>query len=391
VIAGNRFGADERIHRCKMTDMLLTTGSKVIIPATYYGALLVVVSILSSANIASAYADADWVSRSTAPGVVMATRFDTAAEVYDFVHPDATADHVVWDQGNKVSGNGSMRMNILKTDSTGSGSWVRYLADDHREFKTGDTFYVQFRQYFPEYLVSHVFAGVRWGGPYGGGWKQAIISNKRASNQLFEVVLQNTEQRGLVQGYNRTSDGSYLGWDDAIRTPCWSADFVYQNQIDRGGPENTCLESRRKRGGLYSYGSYTGLPDPETGAFTYYTDEWLTFLVKISPGTFGGSPDVTDTNIQIRASRDGDSDYTFLIDQIVNLGAEIDYSGTPYYFDAIWLLPYHTDRVPDPTSKDTYTLYDEVIVSTEFIPAPGTAVTPPDTTPPAAPTNLQAQ
>lgn len=322
---------------------------------------------------ATADADSDWMARSTGPGVVMATGFDTAAEVEEDTFPDSTADHVSWEQSNMASGNGSLRMDILKTDSTSSGSWVRYLADDEREFGPNETFYVQFRQYLPRYFATHVFSGNQFGGPHGGGWKQMIISNKRGSNQLFEVVLQNTSHRGLVQGYSRNSEGGYLGWEDSISTPCSGADFVYQNQIDRGFGTDTCLDARRTYGGLYSYGANTGVPDPETGAFIYYPDEWLTFLVKVSPGTFGGGPSVKDSNIQVWAARESDTSYTFLVDKMVNLGRATDSSGTPYYFDAVWLLPYHTEKTADPTAENTYTLYDELIVSTSFIPAPNSA------------------
>jgi len=335
-------------------------------------------------------ADADWAVRSSAPGVLMATRFDTIAEVQQGTFPDSTADHVIWDQSNKASGGGSLRMDILKTDSTSSGSWVRYLSDDQREFGPNQTFYVQFRQYVPAYLASHVFSGNQFGGSYGGGWKQAIISNNRGSNQLFEVVLQNTSQRGLVQGYNRNSNGDYSGWEESISTPCSSSDFVFQNRIDGGGPETTCLESRRKRGGLYSYGANTGSPDPETAAFSFYPDEWLTFLVKISPGTFGAGSSIRDTNIQVWATRETDTDYTMLIDKMVNLGAEADSSGSRYYFDAIWLLPYHTNRTPDLSRSDTFTLYDEVIVSTQFIAAPSASGTNSGVRP-EAPSSLLAQ
>ena len=319
---------------------------------------------ISLASPTTSYADpdADWQARSTGPGVVMATRFDTLSEVTDDTFPDSTADHVSWEQGNKASGNGSLRMDILKTDGSASGSWVRYLADNQREFGTNETFYVQYRQYFPQYFATHTFSG--------GGWKQSIISNHRGSNQLFEVVLQNTKMRGLVQGYNRNSQGTYAGWDEGIATPCSHVDFVYQNQIDRGFGVDTCLNARRSLGGLYSYGSNTGVPDPETGAFIYYPDEWLTFMVKVTPGTFGGGSSLRDTNIQIWAAREDDSDFTLLIDRMVNLGRGAEPDGDLFYFDSLWLLPYNTSRTPDPNRQDTYTLYDEVIVSTQFIPAP---------------------
>jgi hypothetical protein len=341
---------------------------------------VVVTAVLLCSRQLLADPSTDWVARSTAPGVVMAVGFDTQSEVSTYTWPDSTANHVSWEQGMKASGNGSMRMNILKTDAAGSGSWMHYLANDQREFKTGNTFYVQFRQYFPQYYANHSFKGTS--STYANGWKQAIISNHRGSNQLFEVVLQNTNHRSLVQGYNRNSDGSYLGWETNANTKCSSSDFVYQNKIDRGGVENTCLDSRRKRGGLYSYGNNKNGPDPETGAFIFYPDEWLTFLVKISPGTFGGGTSKTDTNIQVWAARASATSYTLLNDVMVNLGAE---SG--YFFDAIWLLPYNTERAADPTRSDTFTLYDELIVSTNFIQPPNSG----DALAPRPPTSLAAQ
>jgi hypothetical protein len=338
------------------------------------------VAVLGQSGIAMADAAADWTARSTAPGVVMAMGFDTSADVSTYTFPDSTANHVSWEQAIKASGNGSLRMNILKTDSAGSGSWVHHLANDQREFGTGNTFYVQFRQYFPTYFATHPFSGAQFGGPYAGGWKQMIISNMRGSNQLFEVVLQNTGHRGVVQGYNRNTAGEYVGWEEAVSTVCSNSDFVWQHKIDRGGSEVTCLDSRRKRGGLYSYGSNTGAPDPETGAFIFYPNEWLTFLVKVAPGTFGGGSSLRDTNIQVWAARPSQTSYTLLIDKMVNLGA------AAYRFDGIWLLPYNTARTADPTRQDTFTLYDELIVSTSFIQPPNSS----DIVIPNSPTGLTA-
>ena len=348
---------------------------------------------LGDCNIVTAPAaevDADWRARANAPSVLMATRFDAAAEVSDYTLQDSEADHVSWERDNVASGNGSLRFDILNTDESNSGNWVRHLSNDRREFGPQETFYVQFRQYIPQYLATYLFRGEQYGGAYGAGWKQLIISNRRGSNQLFEIVLQNTEHRGLVQGYNRDSEGSYPPWQQLMVTPCSSTDFVFQNMIDRGGPENTCLDSRRKRGGLYSYGSNTGFPDPETGAFIYYPDEWLTFLLRISPGTFGQGADVYDTNVRVFAARQADTDYTLLFDVMINLGAGLDSFGNQYYFDAIWLLPYHTNKLSDPTAQNTYTLYDEVIVSTAFIPAPQASGGPSTTVTPSRITDLVA-
>ena len=90
---------------------------------------------------------------------------------------------------------------------------------------------------------------------------------------------------------------------------------------------------------------------------------------------------MSETNIQVWAARANDTSYTLLIDKMVNLGRETDSSGNPFYFDAVWLLPYHTNKTPNANRQDTYTLYDEVIVSTQFIPAPNSAPVGPGATP----------
>ncbi|MEM9056383.1 MAG: Ig-like domain-containing protein, partial [Pseudomonadota bacterium] len=319
---------------------------------------------LSSAWAASD-ADASWIARSTHPDVVMATRFDTAAEVFDDVHPDSRQDQVFWERNNRASGEGSMRIEIYKTDGAAYGSWRRYLADDQREFDEGDEFYVQFRQYIPAYMATHRFLN-------GNGWKQAIISHMSGSNQLNEVVLQNTNHRGLVQGYNRNIGGGYPPWDVRASTACSSTDFRIQNAVDNGPQSigSACENDRARYGGLFWYystrpaGWAPGEPDPLTGGFIYYPDEWLTFLVRVRVGTYGQDNHL----VQVWAARDG-GNYEMLIDR-----NDIELGGGSKLHNTIWLLPFNTNTDPDPSREDTYTLYDELIVSTSFIASPAAAV-----------------
>lgn len=332
----------------------------------------------------------DWNSRSTAAAVLMATRFDSAAEVTSWL-AGGSHDHVSWDENLKVSGAGSLRFSILKTDFANSGSWARWLSDDQREFMPGDEFFVQYRQFIPAYRATHVFLG-------GGGWKQSIISRNASSmddvnqsppygsNQLNEIVLQNTSHRGIVQGYNRDSNGSYPAWDVRATTACSSTDFIFQNAVDHG-PQNlgsACENDRARYGGLYSYyqqkpsGYVAGQPDPLSGGFAYYPDEWLTFMIHVRLGEFGG--DSHDTHVKVYVARAGGS-YNLIIDR-----NDLDLGDGPN-INTLWLLPYNTNQQPDPSRQDTFTNYDEVIVSTNFIPAPdgGTVSRP------TAPENLQAQ
>ncbi len=311
----------------------------------------------------------NWEARSTAAGVLMATRFDSASEVNNWVQTDSTQDHVSWEQNNVASGNGALRMDILKTDGAASGSWRRWLSNDKREFTQGDEFYVSYRQYFPSYFVTHRFKN-------GGGWKQSIISRNASqmngesvpgetgSNQLNEIVLVNGGYRGLVQGYNRNTNGAYPGFQVGASTACSGSDFIYQNAVDRG-PQNVgsaCENDRARYGGLYSYGANTGVPDPLTGAFTYQQNEWLSFKVWVKLGSQGTG--TANSAVKVWAAREGE-EWDLIVDRSnLDLGA-----GPPH--NTLWLLPYDTGKTADSTRQDTYTLYDEVIVSLNDIAPPG--------------------
>ncbi|MEM6991392.1 MAG: hypothetical protein AAF721_12865 [Myxococcota bacterium] len=325
----------------------------------------------------------DWEDRASAPGVLMATRFDTESEVTDWL-AGATQDHVSWQTTGQASGAGCMRFDILATDGAASGDWSRWLSDDEREFSTGDEFYVSFRQYIPSYYAQHEFVG-------GGGWKQSIISRHAASmngvnqmppygsNQLYEVVLVNARYYSIPQGYNRNRAGQFRGWDLPSANNCSGSDFRLQAAIDHGGPEGNCAEVWARYGGLYSYysqqGAPNGRPNPDGGEVPYFADEWMSFKVRIVVGTFetsGNAADwANDTLIQVWAAGEGADDWTLIHDRDPALGLGVSIgedSGGAY--DALWLLPYDTGKQPDPSREDTYTLYDEVIVSLNDIAVP---------------------
>ncbi|MEM7082341.1 MAG: choice-of-anchor U domain-containing protein [Pseudomonadota bacterium] len=333
-----------------------------------------VVSVNDDATPPPPPGGSDWSSRSTAAGVLMATRFDTSGDVHNWKHLDNSQGNVKWETGNVASGNGALRMDILKTDGAASGSWRRWLSADQREFVEGDEFYVSYRQYFPAYYATHVFNG-------GGGWKQSIISrnayemngvsqdcqtNECGSNQLNEIVLHNNRYRGFPQAYHRNSNGAYPSMEVSANTACSSTDFRHQNAVDRGPQSvgNACENDRARYGGLYSYGSSTGSPDPLTGAFIYHPNEWITFKVYVKLGSQGTN--TGNTHVKIWAAREG-QDWDLIIDR-----NNIDLGNGPAH-NALWLLPYDTGKQPDSNRQDTYTLYDEVIVSLNDIQAPGTS------------------
>jgi len=316
-------------------------------------------------------ADQDWVNRSTAAGVISATRFDTQAEVDDWVHSDSGTSYVSWDQATKISGNGSLRMDILDTAATNSGNWRRWLADDQREFNSGDTIYVQYQAYMSSGYRTYDFAG-------GNGPKLSIVSrcagdmdgtscSPSGSNQFNEIVLQNTRARGILQGYNQDWEGSSPNWEVSRDTGCQNGDVVFQEEVDRGVQSigTACENDRARYGGLYNWynsNPVANYPDPITGAHLLPDGGWMTVYLKIVLGE-SSNVNTNDTVVTLSVTENGDP-YDVIVNKNIDLGP-----GPP--INAIWLTPFTTSRTAQPGARPDFIVrYDELIVSTQPIAAP---------------------
>ena len=314
--------------------------------------------------------EVDWIARSTAPGVVYANDFRTQAEFDEGVFPDSRVLNVTWDPTRAVTGGHSIRFAIKKTDSENSGNWRVHLRPSQQPFADGSEFYVQHRLYVPAYHLGHTYLG-------GGGWKTSIISEYDASFTNHEVVLGNVGYRGYPRGYfrGRSAPGQgvdYVLWDKNVGYLGCPADpdFAHQPEIDHGpqtgGTE--CENNRRRYGGLYSYGTpaygESALPDPITGAAVWRADEWQTVQQHVKIGHF----DQPDSTVEIWFAAEGEG-YTLLYSKTDAILGALDPGETGYA--AIWLTPFDTGKDPDPTREDTFLNYDQLIVSTQFIAAPG--------------------
>ena len=315
--------------------------------------------------------EADWVGRSTASGVVYANDFRTQAEFDIGVFPDSRVLNVTWDPTRSITGGHSIRFAILKTDSENSGNWRTYLRPNGVAFADGDEFYVQYRLYIPAYHLGHTYLG-------GGGWKTSILSEYYASFTNHEVVLGNNGYRGYPRGYyrGRPSPGQgvdYNLWDKQmgyLGCGLTDPDFVHQPEIDRGPQSGgtTCENNRRRYGGLYSYGTpaygESALPDPLTGAEVWRADKWQTVLQHVKIGNF----DQANSTVETWFAAEGDP-YTLLYSKTDAILGALDAGENGY--EAIWLTPFDTGKDPDPTRQDTFMNYAQLIVSTQFIAAPG--------------------
>lgn len=304
----------------------------------------------------------DWVTRSTASGVVKASRLDSTLPAQGTPSPAAI---YVLTNGNQAavsldtsikSGNsaGSQKFAELNSDGADSGDLAFYFGDV-ATFGNGATAWFSYRMHAP---ASEVYQP--W--PTSGGATQAkrsIFSRSTGSNQVNEIVVVIGENAGTLGGYHQ--DGSaFPPIEDPAVTACSGSDFKFQPAIDHGAnpltgndPDtgsawSSCAQDRARYGLLYaakSLGQFrTGFGDPLTGGFRAYPDEWITVTCRVVVGHFGSS----DNRWTLWAARDGQAYVKVFDESGLLLGAGPDY-------DTLWLLPYVTSRVAGGTSVSSRT------------------------------------
>lgn len=301
--------------------------------------------------------DADWIARSTASGVVVASRLDTQAIINAWKVNDSTVVNISLDTTIKVAGTvGSLKFAVLNSDSTASGSVSVPLG---RTFGVGDVIWFSFRRRAPESYLYQPWP--RDDGGYGAA-KLAIFSRDangalpQGSNQVNEIVLQMKDE--LYGGYNQDGNVTAVDWGDvSFASACSGSDFRRQNQIDNNldDPENfypltgvnpdtgagwtACEQDRRRRGGLYSAGSLAtfkqGLADPLTGGMKPSPSSFDTVTIRAEINSLGGG--ANNNRISMWVARNGQP-YRLLIDKLITLGAGPLYNG-------LTLLPYTSNRL----------------------------------------------
>lgn len=339
---------------------------------------------------AAADADADWLRRSTASGVVRAIGFDSEREWLSHV-ADTTgckAEYApgcranAWDPKVKASGAGSVRFDIRSNTGQGAvGELAINFSDDYSvQFGANDEFWVQWRQRFDDFVISHDYREI--GGP-GGEWKQIILSqgDRRLpdgsvlagySCSEIELVVGNAGARDYPNAYIEC--GRYM----PLETPVGRGRFSRQNQRNCGrGSRSGCL--------------------------VYVPNEWMTFMVHLKLGPEGRArssvthieqPGFINSTYELFVAREGQP---FQIAHrqkgmvvprgqhwIAKDGVNPDVANDPGYhggwsahdahpgakYGKIWLTPYHTNKDPSETHADASIWYDELIISRQAIAAP---------------------
>jgi hypothetical protein len=320
---------------------------------------------------------ADWAARAAAAtGGGTVTNFNTSGDALFSLDSVPNGNNEA-EAFVKKSGGFSYKVPILPTDTTRSGEKSLWLFNDQHALAAGEEVYIQFRQYFPAYYIDHVWEGTKSAGR-SQSWKQDITSSVHTqaggvgSNTTSEQVLQGSQQRGYIQGYHRNNDGDFIYWDEGLSTPCSGSDFKHQPSIDRTGttPAN-CNEAIAKYGGLFSDASanYSGRGNRDGGAFFFHkypgVGNWVTFKKRIKTSPTGQTS--SDNEYQVWAAYDGDTQWTELVNTTYVLGS------AP--IEGQWLVSYRTDGTANASRRESYTVYDELIVSSSDIALPAEPAT----------------
>jgi hypothetical protein len=275
---------------------------------------------------------ADFEKRCHASGVLVCEGFDSADKFQAAKWPATglypAADGKLrgtLDTSVKASGRGSLRFEIPPhSPANSAGYWRQEIG---KNFGSGTTYYVQFRQRFSKEMLKNPFGDTTW--------KQALFHNASATCSEMEITT--------VQYYR---DGFPM-----MYTAC-GARMIATN----GGDPPYLLEQ-----GDYNcwYGQYN-----TKNCFMYPAEQWVTFYYQVSVGHWG-KPDST---INAWVALDGQGYRQWI--KIKDFMLQNDNPGQDY--DTVTLLTYMTGKSMNIDHPAAYTWYDELIVSTEPI-APPTA------------------
>ena len=324
-----------------------------------------VAGVVPAALPADAAATASFAERCALPGVVRCFGFDSETEVAPYIRGGASTPVV--DTTTKASGAGSLKMTIPpRAGPNTSGSFAmnftpgslnqRYAGGDHDkgphyyavQFGEGEEFYVQWRQRFaPEFLTTK-YAG-------GGGWKQLWIGEgdrpgfRAGSCTQIQLVVNNGYYRGFPQMSHSCGgkDRKYEGLHDAVQGPGGrAADYRLQNTVEG------CL--------------YTAAKVPP--CIGYRPDEWMTFQIHVKVGTWytNNKNYRRDSLVEFWVGFQGEpSRLVIRMD-----GYDLANEDAAAKYGKVWLSPYNTSKDASAVYAQTYTWYDDLIVSRTRIPDP---------------------
>lgn len=332
-------------------------------------------------------ADTDFYNRCTAPGVVRCFDFDDTADFptcgggtggcfgqnFGLMPPSGTSDYTraTRDTTTYASGSsaGSSSLKMIIPTNTGAdvaGSWfTNFSSSLLTQFGANSTFYVSWRQRFDTALATTSFNKVG-GGPQGGV-KQVILvagdksggpnfSSCEANHIVAETYVQSIPRFTTL--YNScTGCTSHVAYEHMYQYT--GTTFLLQNAM----PSPQCKYSDAGA----------------TGCSYWFANEWMTYKIRVDVGTRAGGTANEFSNVRTRMwiAREAQA-FTLVVDFTDSTPASPPNQklcagpvSEDQKYGKIWLLPYMTEKDPAQSHTQGTTWYDELIISTSDIDAPG--------------------
>jgi hypothetical protein len=320
--------------------------------------------------------DADFVRRCSTTGVVVCEGFDNAAEFNAPTNPNTGAYansgpvEIVQDTTNYVSGGASLHFPMTANGApVQNNNWLQEFcggvniltwavqsgACTQTVFAQNSDLYLQFR-----YMVD---------GGYLQNWETCCNSSPKIADVAYhtstcgqtEMTINNRNGTGEPMAYGDCGGyGMYVNTSSGL----FSQDTPYNFQS-----------------GYYNC-EYPNTPLSPGGCFTMPANTWMTFYEHVHIGTYNSSNSVFQLWVGVGS---GPLQYLINIPNFVVLPMDDSFPG----YDSVWFNVYMTNFSGNNAAANVW--LDEVIVSTQPIPAPGVIPTanPPPAVAPA--TNLFAK
>lgn len=317
-------------------------------------------------------------TRCSQPGVLVCQGWDQASSMTPAVYPNSgiypgdagTYANATRDTGTFMSGSGALRLRhpagVASPNTT--GDWRQSFG---RTFSQNSHFYVQYAMRIsPEYSSNTL----QW----NSQWKHSIIyggiqSPTCASIELTTVNYNYSDHPDLwPQMYTDCGQRSmYTKTDNQTYTN--ATPLLLQSTSQPGVRGYSC-----------QYGSQFNGTGNGSGCFnlSQLTNKWITFYYDIEIGSW----DTATSKIKAYIALDGGPYLQWI--NVTNM--TLFYNNSPSDgYGAITLTPYMTG-LSTPAPADAYMWFDDLIISSQPIAAPGSVGTS-DLTPPATPSNLRIQ
>ena len=325
----------------------------------------------ASQRIAAATPEADFAARCAASGVLVCEGFDSAST---FVYSQSQSQGLYpisgtqtirgfQDSAIKASGTSSLRFDILtNTQDDNSGAFTKNFG---QTFSQNSTFYVQFRQRFDSNMLS-----IDWSGLMGTAYKQAIMYDKDG------FTCANIELTTVVNDLNGNTKNQPIMYSECGSGHAWGTvtdPSLYRASTPLLIQQGTDLT----RGYNCQYGSENVIGTGNgVGCFNHIADKWITFYYKIRVGTWNSA----NSSIEAWVSFDGGPYLQWTNIRNYTLRNDGNSAGG---WSKIMLTSYMTNKNSSVAHATAKTWYDELIISTQPIVAPGRAY--------PAPMNLRVQ